>query len=71
MALRTQTSEYKPVGGVFLAAMAMSVGWGFRGDYGHEASFHPGPSGFGSQGNILRPHNEPLGGSHIRFAQTE
>jgi hypothetical protein len=25
------------VGGVVLAALAMSVGWGFRGDYGHEA----------------------------------
>ncbi|MHC4355304.1 MAG: hypothetical protein ACYS0H_21600, partial [Planctomycetota bacterium] len=37
MASRTQTSEYKPLTGVILAALAMSVGWGFRGDYGHEA----------------------------------
>ena len=71
MALRTQTSEYKPLSGVVLAALATSVGWDFRGDYGHEASFHPGLSGFGSQGNILRPHDESLPGSHLRFAQTE
>ncbi|MBL7186261.1 MAG: hypothetical protein ISS70_08030 [Phycisphaerae bacterium] len=36
MVLRTQTSDAR-VGGVVLAALAMSVGWGFRGDYGHEA----------------------------------
>ena len=36
MTLRTQTSDAR-VGGVVLAALAMSVGWGFRGDYGHEA----------------------------------
>jgi hypothetical protein len=71
MTSRTQTFEYIPVAGVVLAALAMSVGWGFRGDYGHEASFHPGHSGFGSQGNILCPHDEPLPGSHLRFAQTE
>ncbi|MEA3225816.1 MAG: hypothetical protein U9Q07_07675, partial [Planctomycetota bacterium] len=36
MALRTQVPDSKVVG-IILAAMAMSVGWGFRGDYGHEA----------------------------------
>ena len=36
MTLRTQTSDAR-VGGLVLAALAMSVGWGFRGDYGHEA----------------------------------
>ena len=37
MASKTRMFEYRPLVGVVLAALAMSVGWGFRGDYGHEA----------------------------------
>src|SRR6516225_4629403 len=31
------TAPSMPALMIFLAALAMSVGWGFRGDYGHEA----------------------------------
>ncbi|UCC97112.1 MAG: hypothetical protein JSW66_14855 [Phycisphaerales bacterium] len=36
METRTRTYSLTPVG-VLLSGLAMSVGWGFRGDYGHEA----------------------------------
>ena len=36
MVLKTETRDSQVVG-IILAALAMSVGWGFRGDYGHEA----------------------------------
>ncbi len=34
---RMNQSRHSELAGVALAALAMSVGWGFRGDYGHEA----------------------------------
>ena len=36
MDTKTHTSDLALVG-IVLSALAMSVGWGFRGDYGHEA----------------------------------
>ena len=36
MDTKTYTSDLARVG-IVLSALAMSVGWGFRGDYGHEA----------------------------------
>ncbi len=35
MGTDTNTS-WTPLAGIILAGLAMSVGWGFRGDYGHE-----------------------------------
>ncbi len=36
MDTKTQTSDLTIIG-IILSGLAMSVGWGFRGDYGHEA----------------------------------
>jgi hypothetical protein len=33
----TKSASHSTLAGVVLCALAMSVGWGFRGDYGHEA----------------------------------
>ena len=70
--------EMSWLNGVVLAALAMSVGWGFRGDYGHEAGAMVPGALLGLAILIIFlawltvcSHDEPLPGSHLRFAQTE
>ena len=57
MDTKTNTSDFALIG-IVLSGLAMSVGWGFRGNYGHEAgAMIPGLARFerllSRQGSVL------------------